>query len=235
MNVQILDTADTLATAVAEWLLSVVNATTGPVAVSLSGGSTPKRLYELLATPAFRDRMPWARLHLFFGDERFVPAGDARSNHRMVTEAMLSKVPIPPGNVHAVPTEGLSPEAAAEAYAADLAGFYGATTLDPGRPLFAVTLLGLGTNGHTASLFPGEAVLDERTRWVAPVSPPGEPTRITMTYPALDSSAETAFLVAGADKAEMLNRLRANDTSIPAGRIHPVGNLHIFADRAAAG
>ena len=203
--------------------------------MSLPGGATPKRLYGLLATPAYRDRVPWDRLHLFFGDERFVPPGDDRSNFRMVSEAMLSKVPAPPGNVHAVPTEGMSPEQAADAYAAEMARFYGAPVLDPGRPLFTVTLLGLGTNGHTASLFPGEAVLDETTRWAAAVSPPGEPMRITMTYPALDSSRQVAFLVTGADKKEMLARLRAGDTSIPAGRVRPVGELHVFADRAAAG
>lgn len=235
MNVQVLDTPDQLAAAVAEWLVLVVGDTTGPVALSLSGGSTPRKLYEVLASPAYRDRMPWARMHLFLGDERFVPPGDSRSNYRMITEAMLSHVAIPSGNVHAVQTEGLSPDAAADAYAAELASFHGAPMLDPGRPLFAVTLLGLGTNGHTASLFPGEAVLEERTRWVAPVSPPGEPTRITMTYPALDSSAQVAFLVTGSDKKEMLNLLRAGDEGIPAGRVRPVGELHVFADRAAAG
>ena len=235
MNVQILDTPDTLATAVAEWLVLLFHDARGPVGVSLSGGSTPKRLYELLAGPAYRDRVPWERLHLFFGDERFVPPGNSRSNFRMVSEAMLSKVPIPPGNVHAVPTEGLSPEQAAEAYAAEMARFHGGTALEPGHPLFDVTLLGLGTNGHTASLFPDEAVLEEASRWVAPVSPPGEPTRITMTYPALNSSRQVAFLVTGADKKEMLARLRTGDTSIPAGRVRPAGELHVFADRAAAG
>ena len=235
MNVQVLDTPEMLATAVAEWLVLLFHDAHGPVGVSLSGGSTPKRLYELLATPAFRDRVPWERLHLFFGDERFVPPGDTRSNFRMVSEAMLSKVPVPAGNVHAVPTEDVTPEGAAEQYAAAMARFYGGAALDAGRPMFGVTLLGLGTNGHTASLFPGEAVLDETARWAAPVSPPGEPTRITMTYPAINSSRQVAFLVAGADKKEMLGRLRAGDSSIPAGRVRPVGELHVFADRAAAG
>lgn len=235
MNVQVLDTPDMLAAGVAEWLIQIFRDTAGPIALSLSGGSTPRRLYELLATPACRDRIPWDRLHLFFGDERFVPPGDSRSNHRMVTEAMLSKVPIPAGNVHPVPTEGLTPQQSADAYAAELARFHGASTLDPARPLFDVTLLGLGTNGHTASLFPDEAVLDDTAHWVAPVAPPGEPIRITMTYPAIDSSRQVAFLVTGADKTEMLARLRAGDTGIPAGRVKPVGDLHVFADRAAAG
>ena len=235
MNVQVFDSPEALAASVAEWLVAVLGDTPGKVAVSLSGGSTPKRLYQLLATPAFRDRIPWERLHLFFGDERFVPPDDVRSNFRMVSEALLAHVPVPAENVHVVPTEGVTAEQAAAAYAAAMARFYGAAVLDPARPLFAVTLLGLGTNGHTASLFPDEPVLDEAGRWAAAVSPPGEPTRITMTYPALDSSAQAAFLVTGADKKEMLARLRAGDTGIPAGRVRPVGELHVFADRAAAG
>ena len=235
MNVQILDDAESLAQGGAEWLVSVLADTTGPVAVSLSGGSTPKRLYQLLATPGFLARVPWDRVHWFFGDERFVPPDDERSNFHMVQQAMLGQVPAPAANVHAVPTVGITPEAAARAYAGVLAGFYGSTTLDPARPLFAVTLLGLGTNGHTASLFPHEAVLDEQTAWAAPVTPPGEPTRITLTYPAIDSSAQAVFLVAGADKRDMLARLRQGDTTIPAGRVRPVGELHVFADRAAAG
>ena len=233
MNVQILDDAAALAQGAAEWMCAILADTSGPTAVSLSGGSTPKQLYQLLAAPPFVARVPWSRVHWFFGDERFVPPDDDQSNLKMVRQAMLGHVP--PTHVHAVPTVGTTPEDAARAYAAGLAAFYGSPVLDPARPLFAITLLGLGTNGHTASLFPDQPVLDERTAWAASVSPPGEPTRITLTYPAINSSAQAAFLVAGPDKRDMLARLRRGDTTIPAGRVKPVGDLHIFADRAAAG
>mgnify|MGYP001442268934 CR=1 FL=1 len=225
-----------LARRVADWLVARIAAKSGRFALNLSGGSTPKRLYALLASDGFRDRVDWTRLHLFFGDERYVPWNDADSNHRMVDEAMLAHVPIPPENVHGVVTEGLSPEEAADALARDLKRFYGAETLDPARPLFDVTLLGLGPDGHTASLFPGTPALDERVRWAVPVigeKPP--PQRITMTYPVLDSSAAVAFLVAGTDKRAMVARILGGDRNLPAGRIAPVGETIWFLDAAAAG
>jgi len=224
-----------LAERVAEWLVERIAAKSGRFALNLSGGSTPKRLYGLLASDAFRERIDWDRLHLFFGDERYVPWTDVESNHRMVREALTDHVPIPAGNVHGIPTEGVTPEEAARACEADLAAFYGAEALDPARPLFDVTLLGLGPDGHTASLFPGTPALDERVRWAVPVigeKPP--PQRITMTYPVLDSSAVVAFLVAGADKHAMVARVRGGDASLPAGRIAAVGETIWFLDRAAA-
>ena len=136
----------------------------GSFAVCLSGGSTPQRLYEHLAGPPYRDAFPWSRTHWFWGDEQFVPHDDALSNYRMVREALLSRAPIPAVNIHPIPTEGLSPEAAASAYERELKSFYGADHLDPARPLFDVNLLGLGPDGHTASLFPGSAVLAEREK-----------------------------------------------------------------------
>ncbi len=147
---------------VAEWMLELATATEGRFAVALSGGSTPRALYRDLAEPPYRDAFPWSRAHWFWGDERFVPPDDALSNYRMVREALLSRAPIPAANIHPVPTEGLDPEAAASAYERELKSFYGAERLDPARPLFDVTLLGLGEDGHTASLFPGTAVLAER-------------------------------------------------------------------------
>lgn len=227
--------ADALAQAAAAWFARTLAAADGRVAVALSGGSTPKRMYEILATDPLRGVVPWERVHLFWGDERFVPQDDPRSNYRMTREALLDHVPIPPGNVHPLPTEGLDAQQAADRYAQALAVFYGAETLAPARHLFEIVLLGLGTNGHTASLFPGEAVLDERERWAAPVSPPGEPVRVTLTYPALESARHAAFLVAGADKHPMLERLRAGDETIPAGRYQTKGELLLFADRAASG
>lgn len=219
-----------LAARAAAWLLDAALGAEGPFAVALSGGSTPRALYALLAQPPYLASFPWARTHWFWGDERFVPHDDPESNYRMVRETLLSKAPVPASNVHPVPTEGLSAEAAANAYEDVLKAFYGAKVIDPARPLFDVTLLGLGTDGHTASLFPGLPVLDERARWAAPDLGPGGLSRITLTYPVLESSRRTAFLIAGAEKREILARLRAGDEKLPAARLRPGGSLRLFID-----
>lgn len=224
-----------LARHVAEWILHEASATDGVFAIALSGGSTPKALYELLAEPPFLTRLPWSRIHWFWGDERFVPKTDPLSNYRMVWEAMLSHAPIPAANIHAVPVDGLTPEASAEAYDATLKIFHGANRLDPAHPLFDINLLGLGEDGHTASLFPGTDVLKQQDRWVAPVIGAKAEARITLTYPALDSSRYAAFLVTGAGKRDMLRRLMAGDAALPAAGVKPTGKLLVFADQAAAG
>jgi 6-phosphogluconolactonase len=220
---------------VAEWMLDLANAKDGVFAVCLSGGSTPQGLYEHLAEPPYRDRFPWPRAHWFWGDERFVPHNDALSNFRMVREALLSRVPIPAINIHPIPTEGVSPDAAASAYGRELKTFYGAERLDPARPLFDINLLGLGPDGHTASLFPGNAVLAERDKWVSAVIGAKPEARITLTYPALESSRNAAFLIAGDEKRPIFRRLRRGDDSLPAARLHPTGRLWMFADAAANG
>lgn len=225
--------AEALSHRVADWLLEMATAKDGIFAINLSGGSTPRRLYERLAGPPYRDTFPWSRTHWFWGDERFVPHDDALSNYRMVSEALLSRAPIPAINVHAIPTEGISPEAAASAYERQLKSFYGAERLDPARPLFDVTLLGLGLDGHTASLFPGTAVLAEQNRWVAAVVGAKSEARITLTYPALESSRNAAFLVEGKEKRAILKRLCRGDASLPAARLRPAGALRVFADKAA--
>ncbi len=224
-----------LARQAAEWMLLALSARPGPVAVALSGGSTPKLLYETLAAEPVRGLMPWDRVHWFWGDERFVPPDDARSNYRMAYTALLGHVPVPARNMHPVQTEDVSPEQAARQYQAALQAFYGAAVLDPARPLFEVVLLGLGANGHTASLFPDTPALEERTAWAAAVTPAGEPTRITLTYPALESCRHAAFLVAGADKRDVLARVRGGDMTLPASRYRPLGELRWFTDVAADG
>jgi 6-phosphogluconolactonase len=234
-KLEILADPDALSLRVADWLLNVATVTEGTVAIALSGGSTPKLLYEHLAGPSYRDCFPWSRTHWFWGDERFVSHEDTLSNYRMVREALLSRAPIPAGNVHPIPTEGLSPDAAAAAYEGMLKSFYGAEHLDPARPFFDVTLLGLGPDGHTASLFPGTAVLEERERWVAAVVGAKSEARITLTYPLLESSRFTAFLVVGQEKRAILERLRRGDGTLPAARLAPVGMVQLFADAAAAG
>ena len=223
-----------LARYVAEWMTSAAVAAKNSFRVSLSGGSTPKALYQLLASDKFRNRFPWHLVSWYFGDERLVPYDSADSNYRMVHEAMFAKAPVPPENIHPIPVEG-SPEEAAQQYEQTLQQTYGATILDPARPLFDLTLLGLGPDGHTASLLPGEPVLEERKRWVAAVSHGRPEVRITMTYPVIESSRRVAFLVTGSAKEPILRAIRDGSSQVPAAQVRPVGELFWFVDRAAAG
>jgi 6-phosphogluconolactonase len=228
------ESAETLAQGVAEWLCALARASDRDFAVCLSGGSTPRRLYERLATPGIASHFPWSRSHWFWGDERFVPHDHPDSNYRMARAALLSRVPIPDDNIHAIPTEGLSPEQAAAAYETTLKRFHGANMLSFDRPLFDVTLLGIGEDGHTASLFPGQPALQEHRRWaVAAIGAKSEP-RITLTYLALDSSRDVAFLATGEGKRGVVAGAKAGDCEIPAAVVRPVGRLHWFTDRAAA-
>jgi 6-phosphogluconolactonase len=228
------ESAEMLAQKVAEWVSALAQASERNFAICLSGGSTPRLLYEQLAAPAVASRFPWSRAHWFWGDERFVPPDHPDSNYRMAREALLSRVPIPADNIHAVPTEGLSPEESADAYEKTLKRFYGADTLARDRPLFDVMLLGIGDDGHTASLFPGQPTLQESRRWTAAVIGAKAEARITLTYPALDSSRDVAFLATGAGKRSIVARARSGDRTLPAARVRPVGRLHWFTDRAAA-
>src|ERR1700730_5370713 len=151
----------------------------------------------------------------------------------MTREAMLAKSRVPPENIHPVPTDGI-PDDAARRYERTLQKAYGAAVLDPRRPLFDVTLLGLGPDGHTASLLPGDPVLNERKRWVAAVSHGRPEVRITMTYPVIESSRQVAFLVTGKEKAPIFKTIRTGNSHVPAARVRPVGALSWFVDQAAA-
>jgi 6-phosphogluconolactonase len=227
--------ARALAGAAAKFMCDCATAKAGPFVVALAGGSTPKLTYETLAVEPLVARFPWARAHFVFGDERFVPHDNKESNARMVDEAMLSLVPVPLDHVHRVPTTGLGPDEAADAYGRSLKELYGAEELVPGRPLLDLCLLGLGEDGHTASLIPGEPVLQERKRWVAAVGHGRPEVRITLTYPALESSATTVFLVQGEGKRAILDRLLSGDDTVPAGKLRPQGDLFWLVDTAAAG
>jgi len=233
-GVEILADPEALARRAADWLLAAARQKDGIFAVALSGGSTPRRLYERLAAPPCLAVFPWDRTHWFWGDERFVPPDDRESNYRMAHDAMLSRAPVPAANIHPIPTGGIAPEAAAAAYERALKSFYGAPVLKAEQPLFDVVLLGLGPDGHTASLFPGTAILEERQRWVGAVVGAKPEPRITLTYPVLESSRETAFLVAGAEKRTVLERLFHGDRALPAARLQPCGALRFFLDRAGA-
>jgi 6-phosphogluconolactonase len=207
----------------------------GAFTLALAGGSTPRALYRLLADPGapFRARIAWPAVHAFFGDERAVPPDSFDSNARMAREALLDHVPV--GSVHRIAGELGADEAAARCEA-DLRAHFG----DAPVPRFDLVLLGLGSDGHTASLFPGSPALAVRDRW-AVAGPPGLPPlvpRVTLTLPVLDAARAVLFLVAGADKAAPLRRLvrpRAGEEPIPAARVHPQGELLVLADEAAAG
>lgn len=229
------DDAAALAREAADHLLAWALETGEPVRIALSGGSTPRRTYEELVSPRLIGRFPWTRVHWFWGDERFVPPDHPESNFRMVREAMLDIAPVPPANIHPIPTVGIGPDDAATQYEAQLRAAYGSALLLPSRPLFDVCLLGLGEDGHTASLLPGEPALREQTRWVALVAHGRPETRITLTYPAIDSSRHIAFLVSGAGKQAILREVLAGGSAVPAAQIVPLGDLVFIADRAAAG
>ncbi|MCJ2054370.1 6-phosphogluconolactonase [Methylobacterium sp. J-070] len=206
------------------------------IAICLSGGSTPKTLYGLLAGPDYATRVPWERVHWFFGDDRVVPWDDARSNVRMVREAFGHGSRIPATHLHFIPSDE-GAEAGARAYERTLLDYYGGDTLVPDRPLFDLVLLGLGEDGHTASLFPGKPASDETRRLVAPVPEAGLAPfvpRITLTFPALASSRHVLFLVTGAGKRAALARLAAGD-DLPAGRVTGAGKVAWLLDEAAAG
>jgi 6-phosphogluconolactonase len=231
-KLRVFDDAVALAQGAARFLCEKAQAGSGVFTVCLSGGSTPKLLYQTLAGPPWRDGFPWQHSHFAFGDERFVPPDDGASNAGMAAAAMFSHVPVPAGNVHEIPTMGVTPEQAAADYERVLRGLHDAAA---DRPLFDVCLLGVGEDGHTASLLPGDRLLDERARWVGVVAHGRPETRITLTYPALESSRVVMFLLQGAGKREILDRLLRGDATLPAGRLRPVGEVLWFVDREAAG
>ena len=159
---------EALAHRAAQWITDLAADSRDRFAVCLSGGSTPRRLYELLGESPYREALPWERIHWFWGDERFVPWDHPDSNYRMVRNALLARAPAPAQNIHGVTTTG-TPAGAARAYEEVLKSYYGSETLESERPLFDIQILGLGPDGHTASLFPGTKTLDERHRWVVEV------------------------------------------------------------------
>jgi 6-phosphogluconolactonase len=225
--------AKTVALKVASWILDLADKTTEKFAICLAGGSTPKLLYQTMARSPFLDQMPWGRLHWFWGDERFVPKDDDLSNFRMVNEAMLSKCPIPAENIHRIKTELDDPDETATEYEQQLKTYYQSDKLDPANPLFDLTLLGLGLDGHTASLFPKDSALKERSKWVRSVIGVKAEPRITLTYPVLDCSKAVAFLVTGSEKRDIFQKVHGGDSNFPAGQIKPVGSLYWFLDQAA--
>jgi 6-phosphogluconolactonase len=233
-RVQVLPSADDLARA-ASWYVQekILQAARerGRVLLVLSGGSTPLPVYERLVKLA----LPWSRTHIFWGDERCVPVEDSLSNYGNAHRALISNVPIPDGNVHRIQGE-LSPEDAAQAYEYEIRGFFGS---EP--PIMDLILLGVGPDGHTASLFPGGQELGEVQRWAVNSEPPPgtEPAvqRVSLTLPLINQARAVLFLAAGKDKRPVTSsvlRVLGNGSDLPAGLVRPNGELAWFLDHDAA-
>lgn len=228
--------ADTeaLAQAAAQRMMARISANPGRIAICLTGGSSPKKLYQLLGSDAWRDKIPWDRVHWFIGDERFVPESDPLNNMAIARATFLDRN-APADHIHPIPTTAGNPDASAEAYAHELQAFYGSENLDPARPLFDLVLMGAGPDGHTASLFPGYPAIEETARWVVGVPranvAPFVP-RVSLTLPALASCREMLFEIAGHDKQPILTRL-LNGETLPAVRARSNGETVWLVDQAA--
>jgi 6-phosphogluconolactonase len=223
-----------LAEAAAARVLASIAANDGLVAICMSGGSSPKQLYQLLGTDLWRERIPWQRVHWFIGDERLVPSNHPLNNMAMARQALLDRC-APAGNIHPIPTDADDAHQAARRYEAELKSFYGADRLDPARPLFDIVLLGMGPDGHTASLFPGGAAIEDTERWVVGIDhAPVEPMvpRVTLSLQALSSCRDMLFEVAGREKHATLARVLAGER-LPASRAHAIGETVWLVDRAA--
>jgi 6-phosphogluconolactonase len=227
MRVEVLPDAEAVARRAAGFIAGEARAAVGArgrFLLALSGGATPRRMLQLLAA----EDVPWARVHLFQVDERMVPEDDPERNLRQLREALLEQVPLPAGHLHAMPVEGADPEVAATRYAATLQEF-------AGRPaVLDLVHLGLGADGHTASLVPSDRVVDALDADVAVTGPYRGHRRMTLTLPPLDRARGILWVVSGADKLEALAGLLLGDPAIPAGRV-AADRATVIADAAAAG
>ena len=208
----------------------------------LSGGSTPRLLYEELASQPIASRIDWQHTYLFWGDERFLPPDHPDSNFSLAFTSLISTVDLPPANINPIPTEIGSAQAAAEEYEKTLRKFFPpavGSEQEPYFPSFDLVLLGLGQDGHTASLFPGAAALEEMDRWVLAVdgvkaSPPVE--RVTLTLPAINKAGHVIFLASGSNKREVFQQVvnKPETSAYPAAKVKPSGRLLWFIDEGLA-
>ena len=214
-------------------VLEVAVSAKGTACAALSGGRTPVAVYQRLAQTPWRERMPWDRTHWFWVDERWVPPDHPDSNYGVAHQVLFSKVPVNPAQVHGIPTAGLKPDEAAAAYEAQL------REILPQGAALDLAVLGMGSDGHTASLFPGISELAETTRWVAAtLSPAGVRQRISMTFPLLNATDTVLFLVTGADKRHLIEAVLGSErkaTDYPAGKIKAAWQTIWLLDQEAAG
>ena len=236
-EVLVFDTSEEVARAAAEKVVAYAREAIvdhGVFSVALAGGNTPRRVYELLASDPFKGLIEWPKVHLFFGDERCVPPHHQDSNYGMVYTALISKIEIPGVNVHRMVGEG-NPEENAAAYERELRSFFG----ERSWPRFDLILLGMGEDGHTASLFPGSEALKEEAKWVVATRMRKlEQDRMTLTAPVLNHAAHVVFLVTGQGKAKRLSEVLGHQLKgepLPSQLIHPIdGNLEWLVDKSAA-
>lgn len=243
MNLSISADINLLSIAVADWMVERINETLQKqdnFTLVLSGGNTPKKLNELLTTEVYKNKIDWSRVHIFFGDERFVPFSDERNNAKMAFDTLLNHVPVAKENIHIMQTENISAEDSAKVYEAILQQYFPDFTGNKSNgTTFDLVLLGVGDDGHTLSLFPGKTGVIHETEklctslWLASQ----DMFRITLTHPIVNQSAAVAFLASGSNKAEVLKEVLYgvfNPDIYPSQIIKPVGELHWFVDEAAA-
>lgn len=233
-GIEVCRDADHLARAAAE-RFSDLHSIADRFTVALSGGSTPRRLFTLLAGPPFSESIDWEKIYFFWGDERCVPPDHPDSNYRMASETLLSKVPVPERNIHRIPAEDPDHQRAAESYSETISRFFA-----PSPPRFDLVLLGMGADGHTASLFPDTTALTVTDRIAVPnYVPKFDAWRITLTAPVINTAKQVIFLVSGADKAPALHEViegHHDPRMYPSQLIAPSdGNLTWLIDQDAAG
>lgn len=235
MEINVSKNLDELSKTVADWMVNYIQQTLKQqdrFTIALSGGNTPKKLHLLLASDQYKDKIDWSRMHIFWGDERYVPYADDRNNAKMAFDTLLSKVSVPPSQIHRIQTD-ISPAASALAYEKILHQYF------PKDKSFDLVLLGIGDNAHTLSLFPGYTTVYEKEKWVVSVFLNEQDMyRITLTAPVVNNAAIIIFLVSGADKAGAIHHITGNEFNpdkYPAQIIKPVnGKLYYFLDEAAA-
>ena len=231
MQLHIYDNAEKLTVAVADWMVDYINSTLlqrDKFTIALSGGNTPKQLFAKLASAAYRDRIDWKRMCIFWGDERAVPFDDERNNAKVAFDVLLDKVPVPASQVHRMGI--ISPRDSAIEYQQLLQEYFNDT-----HTSFDLVLLGLGEDGHTLSIFPDSPVLNDHQSWVKAVYVPAQNMwRITLTPVIVNKAAKIIFLVTGASKAKVLKQILEGNKTYPASLIQPTrGELHWFLDREA--
>ncbi|MBS1947334.1 MAG: 6-phosphogluconolactonase [Bacteroidetes bacterium] len=242
MHVHIFKTADEFNHAVADWMVDCIAKTLQTkdrFTLVLSGGNTPKALYQLLSTTPYRERINWEKIHFFWGDERYVPFNDNRNNARMAYETLLNHVPVPPSQIHVMQTENISPGKSAEEYEKILHQYFPFAIHHSTRTTFDLVLLGMGDDGHVLSLFPGNSVVHEEKKWATSLWLERQDMyRITLTKTVVNKSKHIAFLTTGINKAPALKEVlegQYNPNLYPSQEIKPEhGELHWFVDEAAA-